>query len=232
MTIRNFLQAAVLLLTLAVVVCAPAQTASTNGVHMLQYAPGMSMKTLAGHADSEVVAFPNGLHITVKQMRQAQDTARVLMAKRQHQEFPLALRTQPTATGTRITSGADISAALRRNSGSETLQLPSGKTITTGQLQLMQAQIEARTGRKLTEIQPRPTLAQANIILKPNTGKEALHKQLTGLKDSDIVATPSGKVVSVGEVRQYFRTIPGQKDINGRTVPTPIVHMQPMGGAK
>ena len=234
MTIRNYLQAAVLLLILEAVVRAPAQTHSASAPAQLKYTPGMTMKTLAGHADNEELVFPSGMRITVRDMRKAQDAARVMMAQRQHQEFPSALRTRPAPTGTRIASGADIAAALRRGQPNETLQLPSGRTITTGQLQLMQSQIEARTGHSLADIKPRPTLAQANVIIKPNTPKVELRKQLTGLKDSDIIATPKGSVVTAGEVRSYFHDIPGQKAAAGKrtSAPKPIGLRTTAGGAK
>ena len=223
---RLCLLTAAVLLMITQVPFASSQAPATPAQE-LQYKPGMKMSSLQGHSGSEVIVYPNGRRVTVDQMRKVQQAVQMLQAHRVHQEFPMALRTKPALTGTRLAAAADIADALRRNQPTETLQLPSGHTITTGQLRLLQSEIEARTGRKLEEIPARPSLSGPHFTIKPQTDKKALQLQLKNLKDSDVLESPNHHVVTAGEVRQFLNTLPSPPSAN--SVP---VSARPIGGVK
>ena len=116
--------------------------------------------------------------------------------------MPAALKIKPAATGTRINNAADLAAALKRP-GNETVQLPSGRLATVGQIKFLQPEVEKRLGRKLNALPQRPNLSGPAIKITKGTTKsewvDILHKD-----PGTVLENPKGTRITVGELKAYL----------------------------
>jgi methionyl-tRNA formyltransferase len=93
----------------------------------------------------------------------------------------------------------DIAAALDRPD-SDTLQLPSGKTMTVGLLKLVREDVERRLGRSLTAGKVRPDLSGPAVKVQSGTD----WKNILQRPDGTVLESPGGKRITVGELKQVL----------------------------
>jgi hypothetical protein len=187
-----FFVAAALLVLLISVPCF-SQTAQPGSI---KFTPGMTIGSLAGRADSDMLELPSGRRMTVGDARRLHAaTQRLRGAAAGGKGSPLS-SAKPAATGTPIKSPADLAAALKRPDN-ETIQLPNGKLITVAQLRFLQPLAEKRLGRKLDASAGSPAGSDSTLTVKSRADlTSALSRP-----DSQTVKLPSGAITTVGEIK-------------------------------
>ncbi len=173
----------------------PGQT-GTAQQNVMKYTRGMTVASLAGKADSEMLELPSGRKITVGDARRLDAAMQKLRTAARGSKASPALKAKPAAGGTPIRTKSDLAAALKKPDG-EVVQLPNGKTLTVAQLKLLQPLAEKRLGRKLDggTTPPAPSGPAMNV-----NNRADLAAALKGA-DSQAIRLPSGKIVSVGQVK-------------------------------
>jgi hypothetical protein len=181
---------------------------------VVKYTPNMRMTDLAGRPDTDHVEFSGGRRVSVGDLRRLTATAQQMRAAAPGSRLPATLKIKPAATGTRINNASDLAAALKR-SDNETVQFPSGRLATVGQVKLLQPLVEKQLGRKLTAAPLRPNLAGPAIKVSQSTTKDEW-KGILQKPDSTVIESPSGKRITVGELKQTLRTTPTRERRDGK----------------
>lgn len=168
--------------------------------NVIQYTPGLTIESLSGRPDTDLVQFPKGKPMTVGQIRRLQASAARLRAPRVDRT-PEVLRHKPAPTGMPLRNASDLKEALKRPD-TETVQFPSGRTATVGQIRLVRPLVEKRLGgRSLDSLMQRPSLSGPAIkVSKATTRKE--WTDILKKPDTTVVETQSGKRATVGEIKE------------------------------
>jgi hypothetical protein len=173
----------------------------TTNAHIIKFTPNMRISSLAGRPDSDLVELSDGKRVRVGNLRQIAVAAKKMRAARATRALPPGLRAQPAATGMPLQNRGDLAAALKLP-GTDTLQLPSGRRLTAAQLRFLQPQIEKRLGRPIAEARRQPPLTGPALKVSAQTNwREILKKP-----DATVLESPSGKRITVGELRQALST--------------------------
>lgn len=185
------------------VVAASGEAASAklkqDSAGIIKMTPGMTVQSLAGRADSDVVEFTGGKRLPVRDVRRLETIGRKLRTGGSKPVAP-AFAARPAATGMPIKDRADLTAALKRADG-ETIQLPSGRRLTVGQLRLLKPEVEKRLGRSL-ESTPRRTVPKGPSIKLQRGAEKSQWKALLQKPDSTVLESPNGKRITVGELKE------------------------------
>lgn len=176
----------------------------------IKYAPNMTVNSLAGRPNTDLVELKNGRRVSVGDLRRLDAAAQKMRAPRVDR-MPAVLKVKPAATGTKINNAADLAAALKLPDGA-TVQLPSGRLATVGQIKLVQPLIEKRLGHSLTMVLQRPNLSGPAIKVNKDTTR-AQWEDILKRPDNTVLESPNGKRITVGEAKQYLaknpKAIPG-----------------------
>lgn len=164
---------------------------------VLKFSRTMPANALAGRADTDLVELSNGRKIMVGDVRKLTALAGKLRAATPGSRAPAALRMKPAAKGVPLRNAADITSALKRPDA-ETVQLPSGKTLTVGQMKLVQAEVERQLGHSLASLPQRPDLTGPTTPVGRNPDWQTLLKR----PDNTILQAPDGTLITVGELKQ------------------------------
>lgn len=176
-----------------------------------KYSPGMQLQSFAGRPDSELIEFADGRRVRLGDMRRIEQSAQRLRSAPKVAVVPPGLQFKPAASGTRVETPQALADALKRPD-SDTLVLPSGAKLTVGQLKFLQPMVEKRLGRPLSAAPGRPPLSgQANKVTAQSDWKSILAQP-----DSTVLESPSGKRVTVGELKQVIKS----RQADGRVRPT------------
>jgi len=170
---------------------------------ILKYTPNLRTTDLAGRPDTDFLELSNGHRMRLGDVRRLTATAQKMRSAAPGSRLPAALKMKPAATGIRVNNAADLAAALKR-SDNETVQLPSGRLATVGQIKLVQPLVEKRLGRKLTAVPSRPNLAGPAIKISKSTTKDEL-KGIFQKPDSTVLESPNGTRITVGELKQALK---------------------------
>lgn len=166
---------------------------------MLKMSSGLQLKSLAAHPDSKLIELSDGKRVRLGDLRRVEQATRKLRNAGVGSP-PTGLQFKPSAEGTHVEDAAGLAAALKRPD-SETLILPSGRHITVGQLRFVQPRVEMRLGRPLDTLAMRPQLSgQALKVNEKSDWKAIIQKP-----DQTILESPSGKRITVGELKQAIR---------------------------
>jgi hypothetical protein len=180
----------------------PAKTGSTpaptvaNG-HVVKFTPNTRITSFAGRPDSDLVELSDGKRVRLGNLRQIAVAAEKMRAGRATRALPPGLRAQPAASGLPVQNRGELAAALKLP-GNDTLQLPSGRRLTAAQLRFLQPEIEKRLGRPIGEAPPQPSHTGPALKVNAQTNWRDILKQ----PDATVLESPSGKRVTVGEIRQ------------------------------
>lgn len=176
-----------------------AGTAAAANPNIIKYNPTVTAQSLAGRPDSDFVEFSNGRRMRVGDIRRLQAAQQKMMAAKPGSSLPAALKAKPASTGRRINTPADIAAALKRPD-SETVQLPSGRLVTVGQIKFVQPLVEKRLGHSLTQAGQSNLEGPAIKITKTTTKSEWV--TILRMPDSTVLESPNGKRITVGKLKQ------------------------------
>jgi hypothetical protein len=178
------------------------QPAAVATPGIITFTPQMKMDSLAGRADTDIVAFPNGRQVRVRDLRR-------LEAAKQKMQTPYvnprsaALTVKPAATGKLLMSRADLLNALKLPD-SDTVKLPSGQLVTIGQIKAVQPEVEKRLGRRLDAAAVPPNLKGPAIKISTSTTKAEWEDLFRNKPDTTILESPNGKRITLGELRQQM----------------------------
>lgn len=164
---------------------------------VVKFSRNMPANALEGRADSDLVELADGRRIRVGDVRRLGEVGKRIRATAPGSLTPPALRVKPAASGRLLRNSADIAEALKRPDN-ETLQLPSGRTLTVGQLKLVQGEVERRLGHSLGSLPQRPGLDGPAVKVDAN----ADWKNLLQRPDNTVLETPQGTRITVGELKQ------------------------------
>jgi hypothetical protein len=192
-----------------------ATAAPVASEHLIPWHRGMGISSLAGRPDSDFVVFSDQRRMRVGALRKIEAAAAQMRGTQAARAVPPGLTVRPAATGTPVTDAADLAAALKR-SGTDTLELPSGKTLTAAQLRFLQPEVEKKLGHRLDAAPPRPVLSGPAIKVPKGISAEEWQK-LMQKPDNTILESPSGKRVTVGEIRQQLPASRSRAPLTGST---------------
>lgn len=176
---------------------AHAAAAAQGSPNVLKFSPNLTRNTVLARPDTDMVEFSDGKRMRVGELRKLDAAAQRMRAAKPTRTLPPGLKTPPAATGRLVQNRADLAAALRR-SGNETLQLPSGRLVTADQLRFVLPEVEKRLGRRLADAAPQPRRDGPAIKVNAQTDWREILKR----PDGTILESPSGKRVTVGEIKQ------------------------------
>jgi len=168
---------------------------------IMKYTPNMTVKSLAGRPDTDLIELKNGRRVSVGDLRRL-DTAAQKMRAPKIDRMPAVLKVKPAATGIKINNAADLAAALKLPDNA-TVQLPSGRFATVGQIKLVQPLVEKRIGHSLTMMVQRPNLSGPSIKITKGTTR-AQWESILKRPDNTVLESPNGKRITVGEAKQYL----------------------------
>ncbi len=175
------------------------QDSAAPGV--IKMTPGMTIASLAGRADSDIVEFTGGKRLPLRDLRRLDAVGKKLRTGGSKPVAP-AFAAKPAATGMPVKDRADLTAALKRQDG-ETIQLPSGKRLTVGQLRLLKPEVEKRLGRTL-ESTPGRTIPKGPAVKLQRGADRTQWKTLLQKPDSTVLESPNGKRITVGELKEML----------------------------
>jgi hypothetical protein len=219
-----------LLTSLVLLACgtAPAQKPGAGTVvaiqpHVLKFSPQLTHEALVGRPDTDLIELSGGRRIQLGDVRRMLAQSQKIRAAASAP--PSAFRIAPAATGLRIQTSTDLGNALRTMRDTDTVQLPSGRRVTVGQIKALQPAIEKRLGHKLGEPATTVKLTGPSIKFAPGMTDVQLHKLLPVHPTNEtILESPRGTRVTVGQIQQYLQsteggtptTIPAPPAQNGR----------------
>jgi hypothetical protein len=172
---------------------APTGAASAN---IVKYATGITMQSLAGRADTDMVEFSNGKRMSVRSLRSLQALQQRMRAVTLGSKLPAALRLQPAASGTPVKNASDLAAALKRPDA-DTIALPDGQRITVGLLRFLQPLVEKRLGRRL-DTGPQALGPAGPPVRVSRATTEAEWRAIMQRPENTILELPSGAQIPVG----------------------------------
>jgi hypothetical protein len=188
--------------------------------NIIKYTPNMTVKALAGRLDSDLVEFSSGRRISVGMLRSLEAAQQKMLESVPGRRLPVALKVKPAATGTIVRTSADINAALQRPD-SDTVQFPSGRLATVGQMKFVQPLVEKKLGKKLSMLPQGPNLSGPGIeIIKiSNATTQSNWKIIFQKPDSTVIESPNGKRITVGDLKQAMAK--STKSMPNKTAPQP-----------
>jgi hypothetical protein len=171
----------------------------------LKFTSSMTVQSLAGHPDSEMVRLQNGKLISIATLRTLDAAAKKMRAAKPA-PLPQALTIRPAAKGTPASNRAQFMVAFNGHPDSDTLQLPSGRRVTAGQVRLLQPYIEKRLGRKMSDLTQSQNLTGPKVPISSTTTDKSFWQNMlqTPGNDSKVLVSPRGKQVTVGDLKQYL----------------------------
>jgi hypothetical protein len=169
---------------------------------VVKFKPGITMQSLAARADTDVVELSNGRRVSVKALRTLSSLQKKMRAAVPGSKRPAALKMKPAAKGKLLKTNADLQAALK-GPDNETVQLPSGKLVTVGQIKFLQPYVEKQLGHKIAVVSGRPNLTGSAIRITGNE-KKADWLEILKKPDSTILESPEGTRITLGELKKVM----------------------------
>lgn len=192
----------VLILLSALFIACPQVQAAQAALKLTPQTPDSALKKLK---NSDMVELASGKRISMATIRKfAAISKKLAGAPKIRKPLPKSLQYQPKATGILIHSLSDLSANLQKDD-STTIQLPSGRVATVGQIKFLQPLLEKRLGRKLSQFKGQSRYQGSAIQLKPSTDKDYWKNILTK-PDDTLLETPKGGRFTVGEMKKYLES--------------------------
>jgi hypothetical protein len=170
---------------------------------IVKYTPNMTVNSLAGRSDTDLVELPNGQRVKVGTIRNFEAAAKIMRTPR-IDRTPATLKHLPDANNVKINikNATDLSAALKMPD-SATVRLPSGRLATIGQIKFVQPLVERRIGHSITMVAQRPSLTGPAIKIMKGTTR-AQWEDILKKPDNTVLESPNGKRITVGEAKQYL----------------------------
>jgi hypothetical protein len=165
---------------------------------VLKYQPGMTIKSLAAYSNNDLVELQNGRRIPLGSLRQLDVKAQQMRAAVPGSKRSALLRfkPEPQLVKAKINNYNDFRSALKR-ADNETIQLPSGRLVTVGQMKFMQPHIDKKLAA-LPSSQKRPVLTGPAVKVTSMTD----WKVIARMPDNTVLENQAGKRATVGELKQ------------------------------
>ena len=169
-----------------------------------------TFQEVLAHADSETMVSAEGKRISVARLRQANALTQRYVANRSRLPRVKFIAVNKTAAAQKIGPNTDLAALLNQPDDTP-LETPSGKRFNVSVLKILQPEIERRIGRPINQLRSSaggraaiyaPGLATQKVPTKPKIAD--LLKQ----PDSQVLESPHGIRITVGELRHYLATHP------------------------
>lgn len=173
----------------AALLFAPAAAFAEAGAKAVPVRPATRSADLAALPESQVLVFPNGLRMSAGQLRGLAPKQRVPARGSE------MMRKPPAGPGLEVHRGSTL-ADLERAPPQTLLRLPDGRAITAAQLKAFD---EALTRSRPATARAAPATGQAVRVPRGTPLAELLARP-----DSDVLESPGGKRVTVGELRRYL----------------------------
>lgn len=173
----------------AALLLAPASARAQVGARPVPVLPATRSTDLAALPDTQALVFPNGLRMSAAQLRE--------LAPQKRAPRPGApILGKPTPGPVlQVTPGSSL-AQLERATPNTQLQLPDGRRITAAQLRAVdEALAKSRPARARAASSP------GQVVQVPRGTPLA---ELLARADGDVLESPGGKRVTVGELRRYL----------------------------
>jgi hypothetical protein len=183
-----------------------AQPGVAESKQMLKFTHGMTVQSLAGRSDLEIVELSNGRHVSVGLMRHLDSAMQAARAPKAYRP-PLGFTLKPATNGAPVRNANDLAHALKTMHDNDTVQLPSGRRVTVAQIKLLEPLVEQRTGHKLDVAPAAVNLTGPSIKIKPGTSK-AEWQSILAKPDNTVLESPTGVRVTVGGIKQYMAATP------------------------
>jgi hypothetical protein len=165
---------------------------------IVRFTPGMTMSTLAGRRDTDLVELSSGRRVRVAELRRLDAWGKRARSATER-PIPAALQARPASSGRLVENAGDLAEALKGADG-ETIQLPNGQRATVGQVKFLRPLIEQRLGRPISDVPQRPKLSgPARKVTADANWKEILQQP-----DGTVLESPDGTRITVGELKHYF----------------------------
>ena len=167
--------------------------------HIIRYTPALRLNTLAARPDTDVVEFADGRRMHLGQLRRLSAWGKKIRSTPQRQ-FPAALKAKPAATGRRVSNASELAGALKLPD-SATVQFPSGRRATVGQIKFVMPEVEKRLGHRVAASRPPSRSGPAIEVTAKSDWKSILRKP-----DGTVLEAPDGQRITVGEVKDALKT--------------------------
>lgn len=160
---------------------------------------------LTGKSDTDMVELPSGRQLRMGDLRRfSKKAAELKSSEARKKPMPQVFKMTPAAKGFAIKTGSDLSEALKRPD-SETVELPSGRRATVGQIRLLQPYLEKRLGHKLARTQG-PAGAKGDALKVQASMDKTYWKTILQKPDSTVLEAPDGTRITVGDLKQALAT--------------------------
>jgi len=163
---------------------------------VIRFTPSIPPGSLLARSDGDVIEFSLGQRMTVADFKRLNATVQRMRGPTPGTRTKSVWSIKPASSGPRVDASSDL-AGLLKHQDNETLQLPSGRRITVGQLRVLRPLLEKRLGRPLDQLPRRPSLSGPAIKVTANTN----FKELLQRPDSDVIESPHGVRMTVGELK-------------------------------
>jgi len=176
--------------------------------NVLGYRQGMKIsEEIAGRPASDKIEVSGGRSITVGEIREKRDILMKLRQPRGNRK-PAGLKLIPAGSGAKIETAEDVAAALKRPD-TDTIQLPSGKTVTVGKLKFIKPYIERVLGRSI-DVAPTQTSVKKPVFVGPATKVDSKTDwdKIQKLPEDTILESPHGKRFTVGMLKKVLAKNP------------------------
>jgi hypothetical protein len=168
-----------------------------NTAQIVKFSRNVQPNFLQGKADTDLVELSPNRLIKVGEVRRLTTLAKKIQASKPGSHTPQVLKLKPAAQGKLLKNASDLSEALKLPD-SDTVQLPSGRTLTVGMLKLVREDVESKLGKSLTSLTLRPNLNGAALkVTAKSDWKDILQRP-----DTTILESTSGTRITVGELKQ------------------------------
>lgn len=180
------------------------QLAAAFNPQRVEITPAISLAQIRALPPTTVVRLPSGREMTAEKYNKLADTFIAIRKAGLDRAPPpksAFSRTKGPAQ-VQLRPGMDLKAVAQRPE-SDVVQLPTGEKFTVGDLKRLSAIEKVRTGRGLFDPPgPRPGLAGPSIKVTPGFDAATLARK----PDTTVLEMPSGRRITLGELRAYPRT--------------------------
>jgi len=130
----------------------------------------------------------------------------------------------------KLHNGRDLCGILNRPD-SDTVQLPSGRLATVGQIKFVQPYVEKRLGKTFASLPQGPDLSGAAVKISAATTKDQWKALFQN--DNTVLESPNGRRIAVGELKEGLKILisrkTGQKTVPGKQM-QPVKPVKPLQG--
>lgn len=194
----------ILAILLPVFIAGIRSTQAQGTAQVVQLKPGMTVQSLSNYPATQMVQLRNNKQMTVGELRRWDLAAQKIRAAKAAPAPRPVFELRPTSSGIPVSNRNDLLNAIKTRPTSDTVQLPSGKRVTVAQLRALEPFFEQRVGRTFDEMR-QPGSGQ-QVAITRNTTDKAFWKDLLSKPGNErtVLESPSGKQVTVGDLKQYL----------------------------